>query len=60
VLLIPREHNLESLNDASKLDLTEADVVVSGGRGMGGPDFSVLERLADAGPAPGGAEPTTG
>ena len=23
VLLIPREHNLESLNDASKLDLTE-------------------------------------
>jgi electron transfer flavoprotein alpha subunit len=28
------------------LDLTEADVVVSGGRGMGGPDFSVLERLA--------------
>ena len=27
-------------------DLTEADVVVSGGRGMGGPDYSVIEELA--------------
>jgi len=32
---------------ASKIDLTEADVIVSGGRGMGGPDFSVIEELAE-------------
>jgi len=36
------------LETASKLDLTEADVIVSGGRGMGGPDFSVIEELAEA------------
>ncbi|VEN73559.1 Electron transfer flavoprotein subunit alpha [Candidatus Desulfarcum epimagneticum] len=30
------------------VELTEADTVVSGGRGMGGPDFSVLEELAEA------------
>ena len=35
------------LRAASKVDLTEADVIVSGGRGMGGPDFSVLEELAE-------------
>lgn len=29
-----------------KVDLTEADIVVSGGRGMGGSDFGVLEELA--------------
>lgn len=29
-----------------KADLTEADIVISGGRGMGGPDFSVIEELA--------------
>ena len=32
---------------AAKLDLTEADIIVSGGRGMGGPDFSLLEELAE-------------
>ena len=32
---------------AARVDLTEADVVVSGGRGMGGPDFSLLEELAE-------------
>jgi electron transfer flavoprotein alpha subunit len=36
-----------SVDESPKLDLTEADVVVSGGRGMGGPDFSILEELAE-------------
>ena len=36
------------LGTASRVDLTEADVIVSGGRGMGGPDFSVIEELAEA------------
>lgn len=36
-----------SVEDSPKLDLTEADVVVAGGRGVGGPDFSVLENLSD-------------
>ncbi len=35
------------LEAASKVDLTEADVIVSGGRGMGGPDYSVIEKLAE-------------
>ncbi|MBU2646030.1 electron transfer flavoprotein subunit alpha/FixB family protein [bacterium] len=35
------------VDESPKLDLTEADVVISGGRGMGGPDFSLLEELAD-------------
>ncbi len=30
-----------------KVELTEADVVVSGGRGMGGPDYTILDELAD-------------
>jgi electron transfer flavoprotein alpha subunit len=33
--------------ETGKIDLTEAEVVVSGGRGMGGDDYSVLEALAD-------------
>ena len=37
---------LEKKPGVAKLDLTEADVVVSGGRGMGGADFGVLETLA--------------
>jgi electron transfer flavoprotein alpha subunit len=37
---------IEKKQSTCKLDLTEADVVVAGGRGMGGPDFSVLEELS--------------
>lgn len=33
--------------ETGKLDLTEAEIVVSGGRGMGGDDYSVVEALAD-------------
>jgi electron transfer flavoprotein alpha subunit len=45
-LAAARVRLIEKKPSASKLDLTEADVVVSGGRGMGGADFSVLETLA--------------
>ncbi len=34
--------------ETGKIDLTEAEIVVSGGRGMGGSDYSVVESLADA------------
>ena len=37
----------KKLKDGDGVELTEADIVVSGGRGMGGPDFSVLEALAN-------------
>jgi len=37
----------KKLEAAAKVDLTEADIIVSGGRGMGGPDFSLLEQLAE-------------
>jgi len=33
--------------ESGKVDLTEADIIVTGGRGMGGPDYSALEALAD-------------
>ena len=36
----------EKVEFSSKADLTETDYIVSGGRGMGGPDYSVLEALA--------------
>jgi electron transfer flavoprotein alpha subunit len=32
---------------SDKLDVTEADYIVSGGRGLGSEDFSLLEELAD-------------
>lgn len=32
--------------EAGKVDLTEADIIVAGGRGMGGPDFCTVENLA--------------
>lgn len=37
---------VEERIDTSKVELTEADTVVSGGRGMGGPDYSLVEELA--------------
>lgn len=37
---------IEKHLDTAKVELTEADTVVSGGRGMGGPDFAVIEELA--------------
>ncbi len=39
---------IEKHLDTGKVELTEADTVVSGGRGMGGPDFAVIEELAQA------------
>jgi electron transfer flavoprotein alpha subunit len=33
--------------ETGKVDLTEAEIIVSGGRGMGSEDYSVLEALAD-------------
>ncbi len=38
---------VEKKLETGKIDLTEADVVVSGGRGMGGSDYSVVEELAE-------------
>jgi electron transfer flavoprotein alpha subunit len=37
---------IEKQLETGKVELTEADIVVSGGRGMGGPDFSAIEELA--------------
>ncbi len=36
----------ENIQLSTKVDLTEADYVVSGGRGMNGEDFTILEHLA--------------
>jgi electron transfer flavoprotein alpha subunit len=38
---------VEKKLETEKVDLTEADVVVSGGRGMGSSDYSVIEELAE-------------
>jgi electron transfer flavoprotein alpha subunit len=38
---------VEKKLETGKVELTEADIVVSGGRGMGGSDYAVLEKLAD-------------
>ena len=35
-----------NLDASGKVDLTEAEIIVSGGRGMGGPDYSLLEEMA--------------
>lgn len=37
---------VEKTMETGKVELTEADVIVSGGRGMGGPDFKIIEELA--------------
>ncbi|HDL08161.1 MAG TPA: electron transfer flavoprotein subunit alpha/FixB family protein [Desulfobacteraceae bacterium] len=37
---------IEKSLDTGKVELTEADTVVSGGRGIGGADFTVIEELA--------------
>jgi len=39
---------IEKRLDTTKVELTEADSIVSGGRGMGGADFSLIEALAKA------------
>jgi len=39
---------IEKNMETGKIDLTEAEVVVSGGRGMGGADYAVVEQLAEA------------
>jgi electron transfer flavoprotein alpha subunit len=38
---------VEKKLETGKIELTEADIVVSGGRGMGGTDYTALEKLAD-------------
>ncbi len=40
---VTKELNLDT---SGKVDLTEAEIIVSGGRGMGGPDYSLLEEMA--------------
>jgi len=39
---------IEKTLETGKVDLTEADIIVSGGRGMGGSDYAVVEELAAA------------
>jgi len=34
--------------ETGKIELTEADIIVSGGRGMGGADYTIVEALAGA------------
>lgn len=38
---------IEKRMESGKVDITEADIVVSGGRGMGGDDYTVIEALAE-------------
>ncbi|MFW5855598.1 MAG: electron transfer flavoprotein subunit alpha/FixB family protein, partial [Thermodesulfobacteriota bacterium] len=44
----PKIQFVEKQMETGKIDLTEADVIVSGGRGMGGSDYTILEELAGA------------
>jgi len=38
---------VEKRMETEKIELTEADIIVSGGRGMGGSDYTVVEDLAE-------------
>jgi electron transfer flavoprotein alpha subunit len=38
---------IEKKLETEKVELTEADTIVSGGRGMGGNDYTLIEELAD-------------
>jgi electron transfer flavoprotein alpha subunit len=40
---VTKELNLDA---SGKVDLTEAEIIVSGGRGMGGPDYTLIEEMA--------------
>jgi len=45
----PGENRLQFIEktlETEKVELTEADIIVSGGRGMGGSDYSLIEGLA--------------
>lgn len=37
----------QKVRESGKVELTEADIIVSGGRGVGSADFSLLEALAE-------------
>jgi electron transfer flavoprotein alpha subunit len=39
---------IEKTLETEKVELTEADIIVSGGRGMGGSDYTIIEALAAA------------
>jgi electron transfer flavoprotein alpha subunit len=39
---------IEKTLETDRVELTEADVIVSGGRGMGGSDYALIEELAEA------------
>ena len=38
---------VEKKLETEKVELTEADIIVSGGRGMGGSDYTIVEELAE-------------
>ncbi|MFP4423258.1 MAG: electron transfer flavoprotein subunit alpha/FixB family protein [Desulfococcaceae bacterium] len=44
----PKAKFVEKQLETGKAELTEADVVVTGGRGVGGKDYKVIEELAEA------------
>jgi electron transfer flavoprotein alpha subunit len=44
----PKAKFVEKQLETGKVELTEADIVVTGGRGMGGEDYKVIEELAEA------------